>query len=98
MADDSAVTCATGERQTLHAPSRPECAVAPSVPSSHTQRRLTPRPAPRAPDRGSRAPQVMSKLAAEHGSTNLGQGFPDDEGPAAMKDVACKALYEQSNQ
>lgn len=31
--------------------------------------------------------QVMSKLAAEHQSVNLGQGFPDDEGPEAMKQV-----------
>jgi hypothetical protein len=29
----------------------------------------------------------MSKLAAEHQSVNLGQGFPDDEGPEAMKQV-----------
>ncbi|KAF8065925.1 dapC [Scenedesmus sp. PABB004] len=42
--------------------------------------------------------EVMSKLAAEHGSVNLGQGFPDDEGPAGMKEIACKALYEHSNQ
>lgn len=31
--------------------------------------------------------QVMSKLAAEHKSVNLGQGFPDDEGPESMKQV-----------
>lgn len=31
--------------------------------------------------------QVMSKLAAEHQSVNLGQGFPDDEGPESMKQV-----------
>jgi hypothetical protein len=31
--------------------------------------------------------QVMSKLAAEHQSVNLGQGFPDDEGPDTMKQV-----------
>ena len=31
---------------------------------------------------------VMSALAVEHKSVNLGQGFPDDEGPASMKDVA----------
>jgi len=31
--------------------------------------------------------KVMSKLAAEHQSVNLGQGFPDDEGPEAMKQV-----------
>lgn len=33
--------------------------------------------------------EVMSRLAAECNSINLGQGFPDDqlEGPAEMKDV-----------
>jgi hypothetical protein len=33
----------------------------------------------------------MSKLAAEHQSVNLGQGFPDDEGPETMKQV--RAAY-----
>ena len=28
---------------------------------------------------------VMTNLAIEHGSVNLGQGFPDDEGPKSMK-------------
>ena len=28
---------------------------------------------------------VMTNLANEHGSINLGQGFPDDEGPTSMK-------------
>lgn len=28
---------------------------------------------------------VMTNLANEHGSINLGQGFPDEEGPASMK-------------
>jgi hypothetical protein len=41
---------------------------------------------------------VMSALAAQHQSVNLGQGFPDDEGPAAMKDAAAAALREHSNQ
>ena len=30
---------------------------------------------------------VMTNLAIEHGSVNLGQGFPDEERPAAMKVV-----------
>jgi hypothetical protein len=37
--------------------------------------------------------QVMSKLAAEHQSVNLGQGFPDDEGPEAMKQVRTADMY-----
>ena len=30
---------------------------------------------------------VMTDLAIQHKSINLGQGFPDDEGPASMKVV-----------
>lgn len=39
--------------------------------------------------------QVMSKLAAEHKSVNLGQGFPDDEGPESMKQVGFHTAYGQ---
>lgn len=42
--------------------------------------------------------EVMSKLANQHAAVNLGQGFPDSEGPEAMKQIATKALYEHSNQ
>ena len=31
--------------------------------------------------------EVMSRLAKEHQTINLGQGFPDQEGPAAMLDT-----------
>eukprot|EP00887_Chlorella_sp_A99_P006622 scaffold3.g6622.t1 len=50
--------------------------------------------------RGTTVFEVMSTLAREHGATNLGQGFPDDEleGPAAMKDVLSRALHQRSNQ
>ncbi len=40
----------------------------------------------------------MSRLAAEHQSVNLGQGFPDDEGPESMKLLAGKALVDYHNQ
>ena len=40
----------------------------------------------------------MSALAAQHQSVNLGQGFPDEEGPRSMKDAAAAALREHSNQ
>lgn len=42
--------------------------------------------------------EVMSKLAADHQSVNLGQGFPDDEGPDSMKKIASTSLYEHHNQ
>ncbi|MEQ9638633.1 MAG: aminotransferase [Alphaproteobacteria bacterium] len=42
--------------------------------------------------------EVMSRLAIEHKSINLGQGFPDEEGPASIKDMADKATREFPNQ
>jgi N-succinyldiaminopimelate aminotransferase len=41
---------------------------------------------------------VMSALAAEHGAVNLGQGFPDEDGPRSIREVAAKALIEGPNQ
>lgn len=41
---------------------------------------------------------VMSALAAEHGAINLGQGFPDDEGPDDVRAVAAKAIVDGPNQ
>src|SRR5580698_3148301 len=41
---------------------------------------------------------VMSALAAEHGAINLGQGFPDEDGPRAIRDAAAKALIDGPNQ
>lgn len=41
---------------------------------------------------------VMSALAAEHGAINLGQGFPDTEGPADIVRAAADALLDQRNQ
>jgi aspartate/methionine/tyrosine aminotransferase len=40
----------------------------------------------------------MSALAAEHGAINLGQGFPDDDGPLAIRETAAKALLNGPNQ
>jgi aspartate/methionine/tyrosine aminotransferase len=41
---------------------------------------------------------VMSALAAEHRAINLGQGFPDEEGPEDIRKFAADALMEGSNQ
>jgi N-succinyldiaminopimelate aminotransferase len=41
---------------------------------------------------------VMSALAVQHGAINLGQGFPDTEGPAAILDAAADALRDGRNQ
>ena len=41
---------------------------------------------------------VMSALAAEHGAINLGQGFPDTEGPAEVVDAAARFLRDGRNQ
>ncbi|MEV0592344.1 pyridoxal phosphate-dependent aminotransferase [Nonomuraea cavernae] len=40
----------------------------------------------------------MSQLAARTGSINLGQGFPDTDGPAAMLDRAVQAIRSGANQ
>ncbi len=41
---------------------------------------------------------VMSSLAAECGAINLGQGFPDEDGPKAIREAAAKALIDGPNQ
>jgi N-succinyldiaminopimelate aminotransferase len=41
---------------------------------------------------------VMSALATEHGSINLGQGFPDTDGPADVLQAAADALKDGRNQ
>ena len=42
--------------------------------------------------------EVMSRLAMEHGAINLGQGFPDEDGPADLRRLAAEALIEGPNQ
>ena len=42
--------------------------------------------------------EVMSALAAEHGAINLGQGFPDTDGPEDIRRVAADAIIEGPNQ
>ena len=41
---------------------------------------------------------VMSALAAQHNAINLGQGFPDEDGPAAIREAAAQALRNGPNQ
>lgn len=41
---------------------------------------------------------VMSALATQHGSINLGQGFPDTDGPADVVRAAVDALLDGRNQ
>lgn len=42
--------------------------------------------------------EVMSRLAIEHGSINLGQGFPDEDGPEDVRQAAADALMAGPNQ
>ncbi len=37
-------------------------------------------------------------MPREHGAINLGQGFPDDPGPADVREVGARALIEGPNQ
>ncbi|KJV28117.1 pyridoxal phosphate-dependent aminotransferase [Luteibacter yeojuensis] len=41
---------------------------------------------------------VMSQLALEHKAVNLGQGFPDFEPPAPLRDAITRAMAEGRNQ
>lgn len=41
---------------------------------------------------------TMSALAVKHGAINLGQGFPDEEGPLDIRQAAAEALLKDSNQ
>ena len=41
---------------------------------------------------------LMSALATQHGAINLGQGFPDTEGPADIVQAAAVALLDGRNQ
>jgi N-succinyldiaminopimelate aminotransferase len=41
---------------------------------------------------------TMSELAATTGSVNLGQGFPDTDGPEELREVAVAAIREGHNQ
>lgn len=40
----------------------------------------------------------MSDLAASSGAINLGQGFPDQDGPIEVLDAACRAISDGLNQ
>src|ERR1700741_5352727 len=42
--------------------------------------------------------EAMSARARATGAINLGQGFPEAQGPADILDAAAKALVEKSNQ
>lgn len=41
---------------------------------------------------------VMSALAIKHDAINLGQGFPDEDGPLGIREAAARALIEGPNQ
>lgn len=42
--------------------------------------------------------EVMSRLAMAHGAVNLGQGFPDQDGPEALLRAAAEAAVQGPNQ
>lgn len=42
--------------------------------------------------------ETMSRLAAETGAINLGQGFPDDNGPENLRRMAAAAVIDGPNQ
>jgi len=42
--------------------------------------------------------ETMSRLAAERGAVNLGQGFPEDDGPRDILEAAARATLDGPNQ
>lgn len=42
--------------------------------------------------------EVMSRLAVEKGAINLGQGFPEDDGPLDIREAAARAFIDGPNQ
>lgn len=42
--------------------------------------------------------EVMSRLAAERGAVNLGQGFPEEDGPRDILEAAARATLDGPNQ
>ena len=50
------------------------------------------------PDVGTTIFTVMSQLAASHDAVNLGQGFPDFDGPQALRDALTAAMNSGKNQ
>ncbi len=47
---------------------------------------------------GSTIFEVMSRLAAERGAVNLGQGFPEEDGPRDILEAAARATLDGPNQ
>ncbi len=50
------------------------------------------------PNVGTSIFSVMSQLAAKHNAVNLGQGFPDFDGPQALRDALTEAMNAGKNQ
>jgi methionine aminotransferase len=50
------------------------------------------------PEVGTTIFTVMSQLAAQHKAVNLGQGFPDFEGPQSLRDALAAAMQSGKNQ
>jgi len=42
--------------------------------------------------------QHMTALALKHDAINLGQGFPDEDGPLSLREVAARQLLDGPNQ
>jgi len=59
---------------------------------------MSPRLANRVADFGTTIFSEMTALAVRHGAINLGQGFPDFDGPESVKAVAMRAIAEGRNQ
>lgn len=55
-------------------------------------------PGTKLPHVGTSIFSVMSQLANEYGAINLSQGFPEFDGPQALKDALCAHVHQGANQ
>jgi len=74
-------------------PARPRAAVEPGVQQGKGAMIES-----KLPNVGTTIFTVMSQLAAETGAINLSQGFPDFDGPQALRDSLCRHVTEGHNQ
>ena len=59
---------------------------------------MTPQLPSRLPEVGTTIFTVMSQLAAQQGAVNLGQGFPDFDGPDYLKERLAWHVAQGANQ
>jgi methionine aminotransferase len=79
-------------------PSNPRATILDALRFSHPNKKADMHIETKLPKVGTTIFTVMSQLAMEHKAVNLGQGFPDFDGPQAMRDALAAAMNAGRNQ